>query len=336
MASGESDYALPNAHGYDKMENVFLYHLNALTYGLPDWFPQMSADQKQFFVDSTIGVLEGNAGEEAVEVLTMEDMTTADLANLDQVTAQKGVAELERLAALDAPFFMSVNFAANHQPNLPSPDFVNASDVKNKYGDKVVELDSVTGMFLDKVKELGIEENTLIVYTVDNGAWQDVHPDSGMTPFRGTKGTDREGGWRVPAFFKWTGKIEPGSKSTDIVGGTDLMATFANLAGVDLPTKDREDQPMIFDSIDMAPVLFARVNLSATSGPISLKMSCRRARSEWVRGKPCSTFEATTAHAPGPKLRLLNLGGVGPRNTWRPFRRCSTCGKILWNVMISS
>ncbi len=257
---GESDYALPNAHGYDKMENVFLYHLNAFTYALPDWFPQMTPDQKQFFVDNTIGILEGDAGGAAVEVLTIKDMTTADLANLDQVTADKGAAELERLAALDAPFFMSVNFAANHQPNLPSPDFEGASDVKNKYGDKVVELDSVTGKLLDKVKDLGIEDNTLIIYTVDNGAWQDVHPDSGMTPFRGTKGTDREGGWRVPAFFKWKGKIEAGSKSSDIVGGTDLMATFAHLAGTELPTEDREGQPMIFDSIDMAPVLFGEAD----------------------------------------------------------------------------
>lgn len=257
---GEDDYALPNAQGYDKMENVFLYHLNAYTYALPDWFPQMSAEQKQFYIDNTVGILEGDAGQPASEVLSIQDMTTADLANLDQVTTQKGLVELERLAGMDAPFFMSVNFAANHQPNLPSPDFEGASDMKNDYGDKVVELSNLTGQFLDKVKDLGIEENTLIVYTVDNGAWQDVHPDSGMTPFRGTKGTVREGGWRVPAIFKWTGKIEAGSKSADIVGGTDLMATFAHLAGLELPTEDREGQPIIFDSIDMAPVLFGEAD----------------------------------------------------------------------------
>ena len=70
-----------------------------------------------------------------------------------------------------------------------------------------------TGQILDKVEDLGIGENTLVIYTVDNGAWQDVHPDAGMTPFRGTKGTDREGAYRVPFFAKWTGKIEPNSKS---------------------------------------------------------------------------------------------------------------------------
>ncbi len=81
-----------------------------------------------------------------------------------------------------------------------------------------------------------------------------------MTPFRGTKGTDREGAYRVPFFAKWTGKIEPGSKSHDIAGGTDLMATFAHLAGVQLPENDRDGQPTIFDSIDMAPILFGEAN----------------------------------------------------------------------------
>ncbi len=257
---GESDYALPISHGYDKMENTFLYHLNAYTYALPDWHVQMTDEQREFFKQSTTGVFEGEAGSPATEVLTIDDMTTADLAKLDAVGAEKAVAELERLAGLEQPFFMSINWAANHQPNLPSPDFEGKSAVKNKYGDKVVELDHHTGQILNKVKDLGIEENTLVIYTVDNGAWQDVHPDAGMTPFRGTKGTDREGAYRVPFFAKWTGKIEPGSKSHDIAGGTDLMATFAHLAGVQLPENDRDGQPTIFDSIDMAPILFGEAD----------------------------------------------------------------------------
>lgn len=257
---GEADYALPIAHGYDKMENVLLYHLNAMTYALEGWNPQITEEQRQFFLDATIGILEGEAGGEVTEVLSMADMTEADLANLDILSADKAVAELERLAGLDQPFFMSINWSANHQPNLPAPEFVGASEVKSKYGDKVVEMDAQTGRILDKIDELGIEENTLIVYTVDNGAWQDVHPDSGMTPFRGSKGTDREGGWRVPAIFKWAGRIEPGARSSEIAGGLDLMATFAHLAGVELPAEDREGQPMIFDSYDMAPILFGDVD----------------------------------------------------------------------------
>ncbi|MFL5201314.1 MAG: sulfatase-like hydrolase/transferase, partial [Microvirga sp.] len=103
---------------------------------------------------------------------------------------------------------------------------------------------------------LGIAENTLVVYTVDNGAWQDVYPDCGYTPFRGTKGTVREGGSRIPTFAWWPGKIAAGGESHDILGTLDLMPTFAKLAGVELPTEDRAGQPTIFDGYDMGPVLF--------------------------------------------------------------------------------
>jgi arylsulfatase A-like enzyme len=121
-----------------------------------------------------------------------------------------------------------------------------------------MEMDYNVGRVMDEIRKLGISDNTIVIYTVDNGAWQDVHPDAGYTPFRGSKGTDREGGSRVPAIAWWPGQIEAGSYSHDIVGGLDLMATFANLAGVALPKNDREGQPIIFDSYDMANVLFQK------------------------------------------------------------------------------
>lgn len=108
----------------------------------------------------------------------------------------------------------------------------------------------------NRVNELGIADNTLIFYTVDNGSWQDVLPDAGYTPFKGTKGTDREAGSRVPAIAIWPGKIKPGTESHDIVGGLDFMATFAALAGIELPTNDRDGEKTIFDSYDMSPILF--------------------------------------------------------------------------------
>jgi arylsulfatase len=94
-----------------------------------------------------------------------------------------------------------------------------------------------------------------VFYTTDNGAWQDVYPDAGYTPFRGTKGTVREGGNRVPAIAVWPGKIKESVRNHDILGGLDLMATFASVAGVKLPEKDRDGQPIIFDSYDMTPIL---------------------------------------------------------------------------------
>jgi arylsulfatase A-like enzyme len=73
-----------------------------------------------------------------------------------------------------------------------------------------------------KLEELGLDKSTLVFYTTDNGAWQDVYPDAGYTPFRGTKGTVREGGNRVPAIAVWPGKIPAGVRNSDIVGGLDL------------------------------------------------------------------------------------------------------------------
>jgi arylsulfatase len=250
---GEADHAMPIAQGYDVMRNVVLYHLNAYTYAFPAWNPDMSPEMLAFFQKVTKGILEGEAGAPAREV---SKVTPENIAELDVMMTKTSLEYLEKYAKEDKPFFMSINFAKNHQPNLPAKGFKGKSTAKSKYADAVVELDTHIGQIMNKIRELGIENNTLVVYTVDNGAWQDVYPDSGYTPFRSTKGTDREGGSRVPAFAWWPGKIKAGSDSHAIVGGLDYMATFAALAGVDLPTKDRDGKPMVFDSYDMSPLLF--------------------------------------------------------------------------------
>jgi arylsulfatase len=250
---GEADYALPTAHGYDVMRNAFLYHLNAYTYAMDGWHQRMSEELRDFFKKVTTGVLEGEAGAPVREV---SKVTNENIAELDVAMTKTTLEQLEGYAEDERPFFMSINFAKNHQPNLPAKEFEGKSPGKWDYADAVVELDDHVGQILDKVRELGIEQETLVFFTVDNGSWQDVLPDAGYTPFRGTKGTDREAGSRVPTFAWWPGKIEAGSDSHHIVGSLDFMATFANLAGVELPTKDREGKPMVFDSYDMSPILF--------------------------------------------------------------------------------
>src|SRR3546814_15668107 len=116
---------------------------------------------------------------------------------------------------------------------------------------------------MDKVRELGLDQNTLVFYTTDNGAWQDVYPDAGYTPFRGTKSTVREGGNRVPAIAWMPGRIEANSKNHDILGGLDLMATFACVPTLALPENDRAGQPLIFDNYDTT----GRPSCKARVGP---------------------------------------------------------------------
>ena len=259
---GEADYALPNAQGYDKMKYAFLYHLNAYTYGDPKWFPDMDPKLREMFNRVTKGAMSGNAGESAKEVFKVNgeyvdtpDKGVVGIPFLDSYVEKAALEFLDDAAKSDKPFFINVNFMKVHQPNLPAPEFEHKSLSKSKYADSIVELDTRVGRILDKLRALGLDQNTLVFYTTDNGAWQDVYPDAGYTPFRGTKGTVREGGNRVPAFAVWPGKIKPGSKTHDVVGGLDLMATFASLAGLSLPDKDRDGQPMIFDSYDMSELM---------------------------------------------------------------------------------
>lgn len=259
---GEADYALPNAQGYDQMKYAFLYHLNAYTYADPKWFPAMSDDLRKMFQKVTTGALSGNAGEKAKEVFKVNgeyvdtpDKGVVGIPYLDKYVEEAAVEFLEDAAKTpDKPFFINVNFMKNHQPNMPAPEFEHKSISKSKYADAVVELDTRVGNVLAKLDELGLTDNTIVFYTVDNGAWQDVYPDAGYTPFRGTKGTVSEGGNRVPSMVRWPGHVKPGSKSDDILGGLDLMATFASVAGEKLPEKDRAGEPIIFDSYDMTPV----------------------------------------------------------------------------------
>ncbi len=263
---GEADYALPNAQGYDVMEHCFLYHLNAYTYGDPKWFPDMDPKLREMFDKVTKGSLSGNAGEKPKqawkvngEYVDTPEKGVVGIPFLDKYVEQSGLKFLEDAAKNpDQPFFININFMKVHQPNLPAPEFEHKSISKTKYADSVVELDTRVGHIMDKLRELGLDKNTLVFWTTDNGAWQDVYPDAGYTPFRGTKGTVREGGNRVPAIAVWPGKIKAGVRNHDILGGLDLMATFASVAGLKLPEKDREGQPIIFDSYDMTPVLFGK------------------------------------------------------------------------------
>ena len=259
---GEADYALPNAQGYDEMKYAFLYHLNAYTYGDPKWFPNMPDDLRALFQRVTKGALSGNAGEPVREEFKVNgeyvntpQQGVVGIPFLDGYVEQAALDYLDRNARSTQPFFMSVNFMKVHQPNLPHPDFVHKSLSKSKYADSIVEADTRVGHVMDKVRALGLDKNTYVFWTTDNGAWQDVYPDAGYTPFRGTKGTVREGGNRVPA-MAWGPKINANTKNYDVAGGLDFMATFASLAGVKLPDKDRDGQPIIFDSYDMSPILF--------------------------------------------------------------------------------
>jgi arylsulfatase len=216
---GEADYALPNAQGYDEMEHVGLYHLSAYTYADPTWFPDMPSELRAMFAKVTKGSMSGKAGETAHEDFKINgqyvdtpDKGVVGIPFFDGYVEKSATDYLDRAYASGEPFFAHVNFMKVHQPNMPHPDYIHKSLSKSKYADSLMELDARIGRIMDKVCALDKDDNTYVFWTTDNGAWQDVYPDAGYTPFRGTKGTVREGGARVPALAWWPGKIKAGGR----------------------------------------------------------------------------------------------------------------------------
>jgi arylsulfatase len=315
---GEADYALPIAQGYDEMKYCGLYHLNAYTYGDPTWFPDMSPELRAMFNRVTKGALSGKAGEKAVEEFKINgqyvnapEKGVVGIPFFDEYVEKASLEYLDRAAQSESPFFMSINFMKVHQPNMPHPDFVHKSMSKSKYADSVVENDTRIGRIVEKVRALGLAKNTHVFWTTDNGAWQDVYPDAGYTPFRGTKGTVREGGNRVPA-IAWGPGIKAGSKSHDIVGGLDFMATFASLAGVRLPEKDREGKPIVFDSYDISPVLFGTGKCARTAWFYFTENELTPGAARVGNYKACFNLRGDNGQPTGGLAVDSNLGWKGP------------------------
>jgi len=315
---GEADYALPTAQGYDEMRYVGLYHLNAYTYGDSTWFPDMSPDLRAMFNRVTKGSLSGKAGGPVTEDFKINGQYVNDPAHgvvgipyFDGYVEQAALEYLDRAAKSKTPFFMSVNFMKMHQPNMPAPEFVHKSMAKSKYADAMVENDTRIGRIMDRIRALGLSKNTYVFWTTDNGAWQDVYPDAGYTPFRGTKGTVREGGTRVPS-IAWGPGIQPGSRNSDILGGLDYMATFAAMAGVALPTNDRAGQPIIFDSYDMSPVLLGKGKSARTSWFYFTENELSPGAARIGQFKAVFNLRGDDGQATGGLAVDANLGWKGP------------------------
>lgn len=138
----------------------------------------------------------------------------------------------------NGPFFLYLAHSMPHVPIFVSEKF-DGKSLDGLYGDVIMELDWSTGQILKRLKELGIDGRTLVVFTSDNGPWLGYGIDAGSAgPLREGKGTTWEGGVRVPGIFCWPGKIPAGRRTEAIAGNMDLLPTFAHLAGVDL-SKDR-------------------------------------------------------------------------------------------------
>jgi arylsulfatase A-like enzyme len=155
------------------------------------------------------------------------------------------------------PFFLYLAHNMPHVPLFVSEKFAGKS-ARGLYGDVMMEIDWSVGQIVERLRRLGLEERTLIVFTSDNGPWLGYGIDGGSAgPLREGKGTTWEGGVRVPAIFRWVGRLPAGRRTDAIAANFDLLPTFARLAGAELP-RDR-----VLDGRDLWPQLAGETDGSA-------------------------------------------------------------------------
>jgi arylsulfatase len=138
---------------------------------------------------------------------------------------------LDKAAKSDKPFFLWWNSTRMHIHTHLKAESAGKTGL-GIYPDGMVEHDAMVGQLLDKLKELGLDKNTIVMYSTDNGAEEFSWPDGGTTPFRGEKATNWEGGYRVPCAIRWPGVITPGTINNDIFAHEDMLPTLLAAAGV--------------------------------------------------------------------------------------------------------
>lgn len=157
------------------------------------------------------------------------DITPKYMEDLDQRWMEYGVKFLDKMAKSDKPFFLYYGTRGCHFDNYPNAKYAGSSPARTSYGDCMVEMNDIFANLYKALEKNGQLDNTLIVFTSDNGPEAEV-PPHGRTPFRGAKGSTWEGGVRVPTFVYWKGMIQP-RKSDGIVDLADLFPTALDLAG---------------------------------------------------------------------------------------------------------
>jgi len=224
---GDRDEYLPTMHGFDEFFGN-LYHLNAEEEPEDPDYPKDPAFRENFGPRGVLQcVADGKGGQKIEDTgpLTIKRMETID----DEIT-EKALRFIDEAHAAGEPFFLWYNTVAMHFRTHVAEKHVGKSG-QGFYNDAMVAHDEHIGQMLDKLDELGIADDTIVMYSTDNGVHYNTWPDAGITPFRSEKNTNWEGGWRVPAFVRWPGKIKAGTVLNGIVAMQDWLPTLLAAAG---------------------------------------------------------------------------------------------------------
>ncbi|OQP38633.1 arylsulfatase [Niastella yeongjuensis] len=236
---GDRNEHLPTVHGFDEFFGN-LYHLNAEEEPENPDYPKDPNFRKKFGPrgvlkckasdkdDNTVDPQFGRVGKQVIENTGSLDTKRMETVDEEFLAAAKDF--IDRKTKENKPWFCYFNTTRMHVWTHLKPSSAGKTGL-GVYPDGMVELDGYIGELLAKLDELGIADNTMVVFTTDNGAEVCSWPDGGSTPFHGEKDTNWEGGWRVPFVMRWPGVVDPGRIINDICSLQDMIPTFAAAAG---------------------------------------------------------------------------------------------------------
>ncbi|MBO9449761.1 arylsulfatase [Tropicibacter sp. R16_0] len=227
---GDRDEMLPTNHGFDEFFGN-LYHLNAEEEPENEDYPQDPEFRERF---GPRGVISSKSDG------TIEDtgpLTKKRMETVDDETLAAAIDFIKRKEEQGVPWFVwwngtRMHFRTHVKDEMRAQANEIVGGVADEYTAGMIEHDMHVGQLLDLLDELGIADKTFVQYSTDNGPHMNTWPDAAMTPFRGEKNTNWEGGFRVPAMVRWPGKIDAGTVSNEIVHHMDWLPTFMAMAGV--------------------------------------------------------------------------------------------------------
>ena len=259
---GDLNKYLPTVHGFDEFFG-YLYHLDALSD--PYWY-SFPVDEKFYNTygprsvihsyatatdDATAMPRWGKVGKQRIvdegplppfpdmsNVPNMHDLpflkAKYDMTTFDEVLVKTSSDFMDKAKRDGKPFFVWHNTTRMHVWTFLSKKYSSMQNYETNYGIEeagMAQLDDDVGLLLKHLDDMGVADNTIVIFTTDNGAEVFTWPDGGMTPFKATKGTVGEGGFRVPAIIRWPGKVKPGAVENGIFSGLDWFPTLVAAAG---------------------------------------------------------------------------------------------------------
>ena len=255
---GDLNKYLPTLHGFDEYFG-YLYHLDAMSDPYSYDYPQDEIDRfgprnivhswATDVDDATVMPRWGKVGKQRIvdegPLAPFPNMARRqtwqagrpakyDMETFDEVLVQATNAFMDKAKRDGKPFFIWHNTTSMHVYTFISPKYQAQMNPLSNYGLEeagMAQMDDAVGGLLKHLQDIGEADNTIVIFTTDNGAEVFTWPDGGMTPFRATKGTAFEGGFRVPAIIRWPGKIKPGTVENGIFSGLDWLPTLAAAAG---------------------------------------------------------------------------------------------------------